>query len=406
MNDIYSFISHLSCAIERSLNTTFKICHKVSCMYKEELSTLPFSIDILSESLHSEKLKETAHCRILYAIMQNKKIQNSFIQYFLPDIEYSADSIQIPYPDKYRIDLTIKTNSFFLIIENKINGACEQKEQIDRYVQIAQQTYPNEQIYVLYLGGENNILPSEYSMSSDTRELLGNRIICCNYRENIITWISFIYEQIEFNEQPFLKSTILSYKTYLENKYNLNNQNKEMNNKLDKTLKEALGLESIPLSEKINVIQDQIDNIDKIRERLSSMLQNYKEQHIRQNIKEWYDKCSNILSSQPILTMEDSMEFGFNFKYRNTDFRCCVSFDDNEDPYWGIKGLTENIDSRPKVFETLQKMIIQSNKGFHNYEYNPKEWVVSDYEKKEFIIERFITLTHLICDSEFCFIIE
>lgn len=54
MNDIYSFISHLSCAIERSLNTTFKICHKVSCMYKEELSTLPFSIDILSESLHSE----------------------------------------------------------------------------------------------------------------------------------------------------------------------------------------------------------------------------------------------------------------------------------------------------------------------------------------------------------------
>ena len=104
--------------------------------------------------------------------------------------------------------------------------------------------------------------------------------------------------------------------------------------------------------------------------------------------------------------MEDSMEFGFNFKYCNTDFRCCVSFDDNEDPYWGIKGLTENIDSRPKVFETLQKMIIQSNKGFHNYEYNPKEWVVSDYEKKEFIIERFITLTHLICDSEFCFIIE
>lgn len=338
--------------------------------------------------------------------MQNKKIQNSFIQHFLPDIEYSADSIQIPYPDKYRIDLTIKTNSFFLIIENKINGACEQKEQIDRYVQIAQQTYPNEQIYVLYLGGESNILPSEYSMSSDTRELLGNRIICCNYRENIITWISFIYEQIEFNEQPFLKSTILSYKTYLENKYNLNNQNKEMNNKLDKTLKETLGLESIPLSEKINVIQDQIDNIDKIRERLSSMLQNYKEQHIRQNIKEWYDKCSNILSSKPILTMEDSMEFGFNFKYRNTAFRCCVSFDDNEDPYWGIKGLTENIDSRPKVFETLQKMIIQSNKGFHNYEYNPKEWVVSDYEKKEFIIERFITLTHLICDSEFCFIIE
>ena len=48
MNDIYSFISHLSCAIDRSLNTTFRICHKVSCMYKEDLSTLPFSIDIIN----------------------------------------------------------------------------------------------------------------------------------------------------------------------------------------------------------------------------------------------------------------------------------------------------------------------------------------------------------------------
>lgn len=402
MNDNLSFILRLSQAIEKNLDTTLEILYKVSSLYKEELLTLPFSIDILSEALRSEHLKETVHCRILHRILQNKDMQNSFIQYFMPDIDYAIDSIVIPYPDRHRIDLTIKGNTFFLIIENKINGACEQQKQIDRYVRIAQQTYPSKQIYVLYLGGETNIFPSEDSMSLEIQQLINDRIICRNYKDDIIKWIALAYKQVEFNDQPFLKSTLLLYKTYLENKYNINNQYKAMNNKLDKTLIEMLGLKEIALDEKIGVIQDQIINIDKIRERLSDMLQDYKDQLIILNIKDWYDQCTTVFSNNPILTMEDNTEFGFNFMYRNTNFRCCVSYDDDEDPYWGIKGLDEDIYSRPKIFEALQKMVIQSNKGFHNCEYNSKEWVVSDYEKKELIVDKFITLTHLICGSESC----
>lgn len=403
MNKNFSFILRLSHVIEQSLNITLEICYKVSSLYKEELLALPFSIDILSEALRSENLKETAHCRILHRILQNKDMQNSFIQYFMPNLDYAIDSIVIPYPDRHRIDLTIKGDTFFLIIENKINGACEQRKQIDRYVRIAQQTYPSKQIYVLYLGGETTIFPSEDSMSLEIQQLINDRIICRNYKDDIVTWIAHAYKQIEFSDQPFLKSTLLLYKTYLENKYNINNQHKAMNNKLDKTLIEMLGLKEISLDEKINVVQDQITNIDKIRERLSDMLQDYRDQLNTQSIKDCYDQCTTILSNNPVLTMEDNIEFGFNFMYRNTNFRCCVSFDDdNEDPYWGIKGLTEDIYSRPKIFEALQKMVIQSNKGFHNCEYNEKEWVVSDYEKKELIVDKFISLAHLICGSESC----
>ena len=402
MHDNFSLILRLSHAIEQSLNTTFEFCYKISSLYKEELLALPFSVDLLSEALRSENLKETAHCRILHRILQNKDMLNSFIQYFMPDLDYAIDSIMVPYPDKHRIDLTIKGDTFFLIIENKINGACEQRNQIDRYVRIAQQTYPNEQIYVLYLGGATNIFPSESSMSPNIRQLINDRIICKNYKDDIIGWIAHVYKQIEFNEQPFLKSTLLLYKTYLENKYNLNNQDKTMNNKLDKALVEMLGLKDITLDEKVNIIQDQIYNIDKIRERLSYLLQDYKEHRNIQDIKDWYDKCTTILSNNPILTMEDNMEFGFNFMYRNTDFRCCVSFDDNENPYWGIKGLTEDILSRPKIFDSLRQIVIQSNNGFHNCEYNSKEWVVSDYENKELIVEKFILLSRLICGSEAC----
>ena len=82
MNDNFSFILRLSHIIEQSLNTTLEICYKVSSLYKEDLLTLPFSIDILSEALRSENLKETAHCRILHRILQNKDMQNSFYTIF------------------------------------------------------------------------------------------------------------------------------------------------------------------------------------------------------------------------------------------------------------------------------------------------------------------------------------
>ncbi|KOO69508.1 hypothetical protein ACU52_02345 [Xylanibacter rarus] len=363
-------------------------------------------VDLLGDALHTENLRETAHCRILYGLLQNKDIQKDFIEYFLPDIDCSFESIEIPYPDKRRIDLTIKGDTFFLIIENKINGACEQNKQIDRYVQTALNYYSANEIYVLYLCGESNKYPSEYSISSDTKDLLCDRIICKNYKDNITPWVASVYEHVDFDEQPFLKSALLMYRTYLENKYKINSQYKEMNNKLDQTIIETLGLESMSLKEKINVVEDQINNIDKISERLSSLLQEYKSQNNEKNIRQWYDECVKILSGHPVLTMADNIEFGFDFKYRNTRFRCCVSYDNNKKPFWGISGLTENIYSRPNVFNDLQNFVLQSNKGFHNNEYNSKEWAVSDYEDESEIVNKFITLTRLICSSEQCTLIE
>ena len=147
MNNIS--IVQISNIIENSLKETIKTIRKISRKYKDEISSLPFEIDILGEALHSKTLYETAHCRILYRLLQNKDVQESFIRHFLPNVDYSRGSIQIPYPDRNRIDLTIKSDSFFLIIENKVNGAEEQEKQIDRYVRIAQQTYSNDEIYIL-----------------------------------------------------------------------------------------------------------------------------------------------------------------------------------------------------------------------------------------------------------------
>lgn len=181
MSNIDLSILRFSDIVAESLDETICVCQKISASYKKELSDSPFMIDLLDDALRSERLKETAHSRILYRILHDNNMQKRFVEYFLPDVDCSFESIQIPYPERHRIDLTIKSDNFFLIIENKVNNAPEQPSQIADYIKIAQQTYPDNQIYVLYLGGETNIYPYENSLPTEVRQLLCDRVICKNY---------------------------------------------------------------------------------------------------------------------------------------------------------------------------------------------------------------------------------
>lgn len=403
MGNIDLSILRLSDTIEQSINDTLGIYQRILASYKNGLPDSPLEIDLLDDALSQQNLRETAHSRILYRILQDKNMQIKFVKHFLPDVSCSYSSIIIPYPDRHRIDLTIKSDTFFLIIENKINNAREQGNQIKRYVNIAQRTYPDEQIYVMYLGGEHTIRPSEKSMPANIRQMLCDRAIFMNYKDDITPWIASVYEETDFNRDPYLKSSLLLYKTYLENMYNLN----EMKNKLKKTLIETLGLESMSLDEKIEAIDDQMNNLDTIKNSLYSIFEECCKQRNIIDIKEWYRQCSDILPKNITLTMEDDVEFGFNFTYRNLNFRCSVSYDtdvSNEDPGWGICGLTEERYSCPEIFESLKRMILDSNKGFHDLENNPPEWVVSNYEKKDLIVDRFVELANLIQSSDFCYI--
>lgn len=397
-----SSIFQLSKEIDSNLEEAVKMCYEISKKYKDDLVSFPILIDLLDDALHSKKLLETAHSRILYSILKNsREMQSSFVKFFLPNVNCLIDTIDIPYPDKNRIDLTLKSNNFFLIVENKINKAGERASQIERYVNIAKRTYPIEQIYVLCLGGETNYSPTEVSLSEETRCILDDRLLCRSYRSDIVQWLTEIYEHVDFIGQPFLKSAILVYKTYLENKYNICNQYKDMNNKLDQTIIEYFSLESKSTKDKIRIIEDQIENTNKIEERLAALLKQFKESAV----EEWFKQCSEELQGKVSLSVEDDeLSFGFEFKYRNVIFWCGVSYYE-EKPYWGIQGLKETMETKPRIFESLKNLILKSGNGFHNYEDNSEEWAVSDYENPEEIVRIYITLACLICDSEECEII-
>ena len=210
------------------------------------------------------------------------RVKKHFIKFFL-DIDVSANDITIPYPDKNRIDLTIKGKNFFLIIENKVNGAQEQKKQVDRYVDIASKIYPSKEIYVLYLNQDGYTYPSEYSLSSKVKMKLGKNFICKNYKVDILNWLYSVNRIISFDTEQQLKSSIVIYIGYLEEYFGNSKRQIIMNNKLDKLIVEQLKLDNKSTSEKLQVIEDELENVQKLCERLEFLQEQYQEEYDEEN---------------------------------------------------------------------------------------------------------------------------
>ncbi len=329
-----------------------------------------------------------------------EKVKKNFLYSFLGK-DVSDSNITIPYPDKNRIDLTIKGEDFYLIIENKVNGAQEQKEQIDRYVEISRETYPMEQIYVLYLNSDGDTPPSEFSLSNETKAGLGDNFICKDYKHDILNWLYSINNEIAFETDPQLKSAIVVYKGYLEEYFQPSKRQIDMNKKLDELIIEHLQLAGKSSSEKVTAIKDEITNLDKLKGRLEELREQYQSEHI----KTCYNECKRQVEKNVTLKCDEkSTGFGFEFKFRKSSFRCEVSVD-NVGYYWGILDPSKSASERNII--DLREVVHNSNSGFHNYDNNDPKWVVSNYfSENDDIVERFKTLTSIITHDKECLIVN
>lgn len=391
--NIFKLVQTFASLTQESVLNTLSLSRSFRQCYIETNKMLPVSINPLVDAHFNQRLRETAHSRILYSLLTGSNVvKKHFIKFFL-DKDVSANDIMIPYPDKDRIDLTIKGKNFFLIIENKVNGAQEQKKQVDRYVDIASKIYPSKEIYVLYLNQDGYTYPSEYSLSSKVKMKLGKNFICKNYKVDILNWLYAVNRIIPFDTEQQLKSSIVVYIGYLEEYFGNSKRQIIMNNKLDKLIVEQLKLDNKSTSEKLQVIEDELENVQKLCERLEFLQEQYQEEYDEKNFKEWYNKCVSILDDKLILTCQSSTEFGFDFDYHKSKFRCEVSVDEGG-YYWGIECLSERICKN--VQGKLKDIVLNSKSGFHNNEENAPEWVVSDYASESDIVERFVTLTSII----------
>lgn len=395
MENILNILEVLEHTALASISDTLSLSASFGQCYSEMDTLFPVSINPLVDAHFNQRLKETAHSRILYSLLTGSDfVKNHFLHYFL-DNGVSLANITIPYPDKNRIDLTIKGDDFYLIIENKVNGAQEQEKQIDRYVEIAEETYPKEQIYVLYLNKEKHNIPSKLSLSHETKVNLGDNFICKDYKHDILKWLYCVNDEIIFDTEPQLKSAIMVYIGYLEEYFQTSKQQKIMNNKLDNLIKEKLQLENKTTSDKLKVIKDELTTLNKLKERLEKL----QKQYLKDIFESWYNDCAEQIDDNIALTRESPTEFGFDFEFRKLQFRCELSVDEGG-YYWGIWHISGRT-SKHNI-ENLRNIVLNSRLGFHNYEGNAEKWVVSDYASENDIVERFVALTSIIVNNEEC----
>ncbi len=123
---------------------------------------------------------------------------------------------------------------FAFIIENKINHAGNQTEQIKRYIEIVHNSlrFSKEQIYVVFLTRDGLESPDEISKEcmvsygicnpeekcedSDAFVLSGPRYFACSYAGNILDWLKESIQPSVAQKEVVLNAGLIQYIDYLE----------------------------------------------------------------------------------------------------------------------------------------------------------------------------------------------
>ncbi len=187
-------------------------------------------------SAASGSLTENAHTRILATLLQIKPVRMSFFTYLdrkyshrrldeIIDADASNAITSVRCFENY-LDACIAVGSFRVIIENKVKGACDQPEQIDRYVDtIKDQGVDKKNIFVLYVT-QTGGYPSDnsFNCAKATLECKSDntgRLFALSYLQDILPWLFEILGRQIWSGLPepnreMLKSGILQYANYIE----------------------------------------------------------------------------------------------------------------------------------------------------------------------------------------------
>ena len=264
--------------LSESQQKLLELAGKCSVWYEEEKKKFPYHINIIRE-LHDN---ENAHSRILMQLLRYKDgdrypILESFIHNMgtVGNIEPEIDVINPQITnERERIDgLIEETNKYAVIVENKIWGAADQNNQIERYVDaVIRHGIPEERIFVIYLTKDGLKLVSDWSLTEKTKGILKERFIPMNFKHHILPWLK---EDVLPNckmKEEFLHSAVHQYIDYLEDINGLHDYQKQaQKNTIKKILKE-MGIQSDGGISTYYEISEKIQEINQLKDILSGQL--------------------------------------------------------------------------------------------------------------------------------------
>lgn len=174
-------------------------------------------ISLINDLRLSSNIHETAHSRILYKLLcAHGKEKHQFLKMFLEsvglNIELDIDKAEIKVESEH-IDVLIHDCQKYIIIENKVNHACDQDRQLVSYIE----SLNGKDVYVLYLVRfDNDKDPSKNSLPAERRQKLNNdgKYKKISYQTHILNWLHKCKETDIDNE--LLKSALVQYCNYIE----------------------------------------------------------------------------------------------------------------------------------------------------------------------------------------------
>ena len=175
------------------------------------------NISLINDLRLSTNIHETAHSRILYKLLcAHGKEKHQFLKMFLEsvglDIELDINKVEIKVESEH-IDVLIYDGVKYIIVENKVNHACDQDRQLVRYID----PLSDKDVYVLYLVRfENDKDPSENSLPAERKQRLEDdgKYKKISYQTHIFNWLRKCKETDIDNE--LLKSALVQYCIYIE----------------------------------------------------------------------------------------------------------------------------------------------------------------------------------------------
>ncbi len=262
----------------------------------------PYHVNLIDE-LHAD---ENAHTRILAAILRYKtELGYSNLKSFVeleaekcPELNNIIEEINHPKIETQTnyIDCLIKEDSkYAIIIENKINWAIDQKEQIKRYIMtVMGQGLKKDNIFLIYLTDTGAKHPESNSFTTDAKKLLdfdtkNTRFIESNYRDDVLRWLKeSILPNVKYKDDLFL-SLLKQYIDYLNGRFGLRKTQKEQMT-MNLELENRFGLTGKTTKEKISKLFE----IHSQTANLLNTINNYKNDILQ---KELFDDFVKIIEN-------------------------------------------------------------------------------------------------------------
>lgn len=222
-----------------------KIININQLLTSNELSDLypqPYNV-LCNWNNNGKSMDENDHTRMLLALLKYERpsavkykmsILYSFVKTLGIDVDLTdvcADNVRFSEPYKtnqgksFLDGLIVKKGEFAIIIENKICGADDQPEQIKRYIlsTVKEEDVPLENVWVVYLtmdGMLHDGKPTKVSYNEEDADFssydIDNRLICVNYRYDIIPWMKESVLPMVNHSEHLLASSIEVYVNYFE----------------------------------------------------------------------------------------------------------------------------------------------------------------------------------------------